>query len=340
MRIKPQKIFPLRDCPGCAMSVPANENRCPVCGYEFPGARRPARIYIVLSGLVALALLTLWIGPCRFPSQPEPLSPLQPAIPARRVISLAPNLTEIVFAIGAGDRLVGRTSACDTPDEARSIPVVGGFGRPSLERVIQMRADLVLDVDLEDEQMAMAIRNAGIPMERIPCRKVDDIPAAIRRIGFLLGETDAAEALATQIEQEFAKRRARPNTAYRPRVYAEIWPDPPMTIGHGSFVAELIQLAGGINVAREVGREYFPVSTETVLKWNPDILLLLYMAQSSSPAERLAARPGWRDLSALRSGRIIAHLDPALFLRPGPRVLEGIRQLETALQNAAQNDTK
>jgi iron complex transport system substrate-binding protein len=262
-----------------------------------------------------------------------PPAPTSSAAPSR-IVSLAPNLTEIVFALGAGDRLVGRTSACTWPEPALAVPVIGGFGRPSLERLLEAKPDLILDVDLEDEQLGAAMARSGLRRERIACGTLDEIAPAVRRVGELLGTREAAEELAGRIERDLTVRRARAGAGPRPRVYLEIWPDPPMTAGSRAFVSEMVELAGGANVGVEK-REYYTLSSETILQRDPEVILALYPAQADSVLARFKARPGWSQVSALRSDRVVCGLDLDLILRPGPRVGEGLDGLEAALRPPA-----
>ena len=120
------------------------------------------------------------------------------------IVSLAPSLTEMIFAIGAGDQLIGRTSACDWPVAASKVPVVGAFGRPSLELLAAIHPDLVVDVDLADEEMGKKISALGIQRENIACKSPDDIPAALRKLGKLTGHTREADSLALSISEGLA----------------------------------------------------------------------------------------------------------------------------------------
>ncbi len=120
------------------------------------------------------------------------------------IVSLAPSLTEMIFAIGAGDQLVGRTSACDWPAAAAKVSVVGAFGRPSLELLASIHPDLVVDVDLADEEMGKKISALGIQQESIPCKSPDDIPAALRKLGKLTGHSREADSLALSISKGLA----------------------------------------------------------------------------------------------------------------------------------------
>jgi len=261
-----------------------------------------------------------------------------PAPAAERVVSLAPNLTEIICALGAADQLVGRTSACDYPMEPlKKIPIIGDFGVPSLEKLLVARPTLVVDVALEDEATGRQISKLGMRRERIPCRTLDDIPVAIRRLGVLLQREASAEALARQLTDGIAAARQQAAALkQRPLVFAEIWSDPPMTCGKKTFLAELIALAGGRNLGDVSERDYYAISTEWIVAQRPDVVLCFYMADAQLLPARIAARPGWSVLPAVQHKRIYGGFDNNLLLRPGPRALDALRVLQKCFKVADQ----
>lgn len=282
-----------------------------------------------------------------------------PAPEGERIVSLAPNLTEIICAVGAGGVLVGRTSACDYPPEiVKSVPVIGGFGAPSMDRLLKTRPTLILDVALEDETVANLMTQLGVQRVRVPCAKLDDIPTAILTVGRLAYCEQAAQPLAERIRREVSDRRRaleerKVSGQTPPTVFVEIWGDPLMTVGRNSFVAELVALAGGRNLGDEVtDKDYFPVSSEWVIARNPDIILCLYMAEGGGGKEKqtsnaqrstlngsairnqIAKRTGWAQIKAVREGRVYGGFDNNLILRPGPRVLEGIAAMQACIQKS------
>lgn len=285
-----------------------------------PLAARPLTV-------LALALCWLAAGCVREPAPPADSGP--------RLVSLAPSLTEIVFAIGAGERLVGRTDVCNYPPAARRVAVAGSFGRPSLETILALRPTMVLTVDLDDERALDPLVAAGIAQRRIVCRRLDDIPGAIREVGELAAAAEQARVLADSLAAEVARLRAArgaAEAASAPTVFIEIWGDPLMTAGRLSFVSELVALAGGRNLGDELDGDYVTVSPEWVVRRDPDIVLCLYMAADTRAAARLAARAGWQHLRALREGRVYDGFDTDVLFRPGPRVLEGVESLRRALE--------
>ena len=244
------------------------------------------------------------------------------------IVSLAPSLTEMVFAIGAGDQLVGRTSACDWPAAASKVPVVGAFGRPSLELLASIHPDLVVDVDLADEEMGKKISALGIQQESIACKSPDDIPAALRKLGKLTGHIREADSLALSISEGLAvfKKEAQ-NQKSKKSVYLEIWDDPFWTGGKGSYTSALIAYAGGRNIGDVVNKEYFEISQEWVIEKSPEVIACMYMAKEFSAVDKVMNRPGWNSIAAVQHHQVYDRFDNNLFLRPGPRVLEGIAQL-------------
>lgn len=255
-----------------------------------------------------------------------------------RIVSLAPSLTEILFAIGAGDCVVGRTDVCSYPPEAAAVPVVGGFGKPTLDALAARRPTHVCHVDLEDESLPALFARLGWTSERIPCGRLDDIPEAILTLGRRTGRTHEAARLAADICAGVAARRAAPPpAAAAPSVLVVVWWEPLMTVGRPSFIADLVTLAGGRLITGEVARDYFTVSEEWVLRQNPDVIISLGADRPGETIGRLRSRTGWRALKAVSEGRVHDGFDPDIVCRPGPRILAAADQIRMALtsRNAA-----
>ncbi len=246
-----------------------------------------------------------------------------------RVVSLAPNLTEIVCAIGAADYLVGRSSACDyPPDVVKRLPIVGGFGNPSIERLLKVRPTLVLEVDMLDKALRDHIGALGIKHKTVPCHTLDDIPHAIRQVGRYLRREKPANQLASEISSRMAQMRQdlKP-LGDRPSVFVEIWNEPLTTVGGRSFISGLIALAGGRNIGDNVNRENFVTSSEWVISHDPDIILCLYPLGNIPVLAQVGKRLGWHDLKAVQSGQVYGDLPLDLLLRPGPRCLDALPSL-------------
>ncbi|MFZ4525245.1 MAG: cobalamin-binding protein [Chlorobium sp.] len=277
---------------------------------------------------IALFLLLLLASGCT----QQQIRHTKKATAKPRIVSLAPSLTEMIFAIGAGDQLVGRTTACDWPAAAARVPVIGAFGQPSLELLASIHPDLVIDVDLADEETGKKISALGITRETVSCKSPDDIPVVLKKLGKLTGHTREADSLALTISNGLAsfKQKAQ-NLKKKKTVYLEIWNDPFWTGGNGSYTSSLIACAGGQNIGDVVQKDYFEISQEWVIKKNPDVIACMYMAKESTAADNVLNRPGWSSIAAVKNHQVYDRFDNSLFLRPGPRVLEGIEQLSRTI---------
>jgi iron complex transport system substrate-binding protein len=252
-----------------------------------------------------------------------------------RIVSLAPNITEAVCAVGAADLLVGRTSACNYPPQVMdTVPVIGGFGVPSLEMLAKVRPTLVFDCDLADESVGLRIDAMGLRRQRIASSTLDDIPGMLREIGSLTGHEAEGNALADRISSRLTELRRKSKEGHIPRVYAEIWHDPMTTTGSGTFLSDLIALAGGVNIGNAAKRDYFQISAESVISAEPEVILCLYMEEQAGAAEAVKKRPGWQHLAAVRNGDVYDRLNNDVLLRPGPRVLEGVEMLKKCFEKA------
>ena len=250
-----------------------------------------------------------------------------------RIISTAPALTEIVCAVGAAATLVGRTDACDYPPEMlRDIPAVSKFAAPNLEQVIALAPTYLLESFLVDPLKRSTLESFGIHVEHIPCDRMADIPVAIRRIGEITLHRDEAEALAGKIEGELSLRGAEAKEQLRHyRTLLLFDPNTPVTCGPNTFVSEIVALAGGINVAESLKKEYDNVSLEWIVEQDPELIICFFQSHGE-PAEHFKGRMGWKELRAVREGRVLTPLNLDLVCRPGPRVLEGVREMRRLLQ--------
>jgi iron complex transport system substrate-binding protein len=279
-----------------------------------------------LAPLLALLALTACTPPIAAPEAGRP----------PRIISLAPSLTEILFAIGAGDCVVGRTDVCNYPPEAANVPVVGGFGKPAIDTLAAQKPTHIFNVDLEDESQPALFKRLGWASERIPCHRLDDIPEAVLILGHHTGRTNEAARLASEIRAGIAARReAVAHTEALPSVLVVIWWEPLMTVGKPSFIADLVTLAGGRLITEGIDRDYFTVSEEWALRQNPDVILCLTMTPAGETARRLQATTGWRAVKAVREGRLYEGFDSDIVCRPGPRVLAAADQFRAALNGPA-----
>ncbi len=246
-----------------------------------------------------------------------------------RVVSVAPNLTEIMFAIGADDRLVGVTEQCDFPPEAKLKPRIGDFVAPSLEKIFVREPDLVIGCGSLHPVLAR-IRDLGVPVLSFNPATIDELLIVIEKIGAVLGRQEAASALTSSLKEEVRAVRSRVaemDKKARVRVFVEIWHDPLLTAGRGSFVHDLVESAGGVNVAASVGNHYFEISQEHVLDSDPQVIIAVYMEQNVSARNMILNRETWRTVSAVASGKVYDDIDPDLLLRPSVRAVHTVREL-------------
>ncbi len=244
--------------------------------------------------------------------------------PPHRIVSVAPSVTEILFAIGVGEHLVGISDADDYPPlGVRGKTRVGGVILDA-ERILSLRPDLIVGVvSLQHAQLARLIR-LRLPVLAVEARSLEETFSQIAMLGRVTDAVPAADRVLRLLRRRtdaVARRvRARP----RPRVYVEIWGEPPQTAAGGTFIDDLIRRGGGSNLFADL-RGWPQVSAETVLHRNPQVIMLTYPG-----ARRLAARRGWERLEAVRRGRV-HELDPNLVSRPGPRLVDGLEQVAARL---------
>jgi ABC-type Fe3+-hydroxamate transport system substrate-binding protein len=249
------------------------------------------------------------------------------AAPARRIVSLLPSFTEILFAIGAGDRLVGRTTWCDYPPEALAVPSVGDGMPPSVEAVAARRPDLVvLYRSGPNVTAAEQLERLGIRTVLFDLNLLEELGPVARRLGMLTGRRAAADSLARVMDG----LAAQPPTPSAQSLVFIVWDNPPIVIGAGSYLDRLAALAGARNVFHDIGSPSAQVSIETIAARDPDFVALL---SDSAVPPRYAARPEWRVVRAVRTARFL-FLPGQLFGRPGPRAAEAIRELRRRLEAA------
>ena len=250
------------------------------------------------------------------------------AAPARRIVSLLPPFTEILFAIGAGDRLVGRTTWCDYPPAALAVPSVGDAMPPSVEAVAARRPDLVvLYRSGPNVTAAEQLERLGIPTVLLDLNLLEELGAATRRLGTLTGRQVPAESLAAAVDRVVSQPPA-PSTQSLAFI---VWDNPPIVIGAGSYLDRLAALVGARNVFHDVGSPSAQVSIETIAARDPDFLAVL---SDSALPPAYASRPEWRVVRAVRDRRFL-FLPGQLFGRPGPRAADAIREFRQRLEAAA-----
>lgn len=256
--------------------------------------------------------------------------------PARRVVSLLPAGTETLQALGAGDLIVARTRY-DTGPATAHLPSVGGGLDPSLEALVAVRPDLVIAWEPAGgaSRLRSRLENLGIAVFSIQTRDTTDIYANIENLGRLTGRSAASAELAAGIRAELDAVTAAVPPGPRPTVLFVVSVDPPIVAGLDNFIAELIEVAGGVplGIAGEAPGLSPQVSVEALIRRQPDLIILPVGEGASLRIERLGREPGWRELRAVREGRV-REVPADLTNRPGPRIGEMARVLRAAIVSA------
>lgn len=256
-----------------------------------------------------------------------------------RIVSTAPSNTEILFAVGAGPRVVGVTTYCTYPPEAVKCEKVGGYSPKSLsvERMAALRPDLVLTTGRLQQPLTESLRQLGLVVLCFDVKTLEDVVRNVRLIGQAAGRADEAEQRADDLQRRLEGVRGRTagrKEADRPRVFFLLSEDPLMTAGPNTFAGQMIALAGGVNVFADVDQQFPRVSEEEILKRDPAVVLLALRKDGSPSKERVSQRPGWGKLDAVRSNRLL-EIDDDLVSRPGPRLFDGLEKLADLLSPPA-----
>ncbi len=231
-----------------------------------------------------------------------------------------PSMTEDLFAVGAGDRVVGVSSYTDYPARAKQLPVVATFASIAAERIVALHADLAIGIDAQD-RLAGDLRRANIPVMLLHDDRYEDIFSNLVTIGATTGHRDEAAALVKRLRARTSElvRAVKPRER-KPAVFVVLGVAPVFTVGRGSYIATLIDMAGGRNAASDVNAPYARYSAEALVARQPDVLVV-------DPSVRLSdvlAQPPWNALRAVKQHRVYTLPDAAILERPGPRYNDGL----------------
>ncbi|TRZ53286.1 MAG: hypothetical protein D4S01_01570, partial [Dehalococcoidia bacterium] len=215
--------------------------------------------------LIILSIATAVLIPVAY-SQTEELYP-------NRIISLTPATTEILFALGLDDEIIAVSSYCTWPLRAREKTRIGSFSNPNIEKIITLKPDLVLVTGMEQEHLAAILSSLGIKYISVDPKNIDELIDSIKKIGAITGRSDKARMVNKKIKDALTKIErsiSRIEVSRRPKIYMEIWYDPIMSPGRGSFVDDMIRRSGGINITSDLRRSYSRIDPEEVIFRNPD----------------------------------------------------------------------
>jgi iron complex transport system substrate-binding protein len=310
-------------------------SRAPVSPHSLRASSFADRMPVVRQILVAFAML-LAVAACRGDARVRASG--QPALaddfgdtlrvlaPARRIVSLSPATTEMLFVLGAGGRLVGRSHYDAWPDSARLVPDLGDGIRPSVESVIAARPDLVvIYASADNRAAAVALHRAGISTLALRADRIAELRRALHLLGLAAGDTARATRVADSVEATLARVRRATAGLRRPAVFWHVWDAPLITIGRGSYLSDLVEIAGGRNIYDSVSAPSPQISFEDLVRRSPEIVLA-----GPEGARTILASPAWRALAAVREGRVLI-VDTALVGRPSVRLGEAAVSLARLL---------
>ena len=245
---------------------------------------------------------------------------------AQRVVSLAPSVTESLFAIGAGGQLVGRTDYCDYPEEAKKLPSIGGFDTStiSVESIIALEPDLVIGGSTYQADVIKALQDAGIPAYISQPANLNEIMEAITLYGEITSHVDEAKAVVDGMQARIDSVKEKVSAIpadQRPTVFYEVWNEPLMSANNKTVVGELIDLAGGVNIFADLPDEYPTVSVEQIVEVDPQFIIGPSSHGDQMTAEVIGAREGWQDLSAVKN-KAIYIVNGDIVSRSSPRIVD------------------
>jgi iron complex transport system substrate-binding protein len=245
--------------------------------------------------------------------------------PAKRIITLAPHATEILYAAGAGERLVGTVEFSDYPPAAKKVPRVGSYERLDLEAISALKPDLVITWETGNPAGQVAkLKALGLTVYASQPNRMEDIAAQLERFGQLAGSEAAANTAARQFRQRLENLRR--NNAQQPtvRIFYQIWTPPLMTVGGPQIISDAIRLCGGENVFGHLNQMSPTVSVETVLQADPEAIVATGMGDARP--EWLNDWNKWTRMTAVKRGNLF-HINPDIMQRHTPRILDGTEQL-------------
>jgi len=244
--------------------------------------------------------------------------------PATKIVSLAPANTEIAYAIGAGDKMVAGTSYDDYPEAAKALPKIGDFANPNIEKIASYSPDLVLAAGGIQDKLRSKLEALGMKVYVVDPKTYDGTIATIENVGKLAGTEAAATAVADTMTAAETEVQAKVSGLTPASTFLEIYSKPLMTAGSGTFIDDMIAIAGGENIGAQAGAGFPNFSTEVLVKDDPQV----YIADSgsmSAPGE-INKRPGFGELTAVKDGKVYV-IEDSIIARPGPRLAEGLQKL-------------
>lgn len=244
----------------------------------------------------------------------------QSSFAKERIISLAPSQTELLYAIGAGNEIVGVSNYSDYPEEAKSIPTIGGV-ELNIEKIVSLSPTVLIDANSMRNRYEPLFKSLNLKYLNYIIKTPEDNVRTAIEIGKIIGKEKEAKIFAYNwLEQLNKLKQKKKHFTF----YAEIWHNPMQAASKNSFISKIIEEAGGINVINDI-LEYPTVNQEIILNLNPEVIFLCYPVQDNTVSE-IKQRPAWNYISAVKNNKVFA-VNQDYFVRPGPRNLDGIQQI-------------
>jgi iron complex transport system substrate-binding protein len=295
------------------------------------GRQRRQRIFLILASAIlglagaafAMRLVTDQTGRrVNIPEHP------------RRLVSLAPSITETLYALGLSDELVGDTDYCEYPPEAKKRPHVGSLLNPSLERIVALKPDLVLGSPSANRvETAEQLERLGIPLYGVTATSVDGMLLSIDDLGRVLGCEAAAQRLVSNLRARLEAVENKVAGRARPKVLFVVWYRPLTTAGPHTFISDVIRLAGGSSISDDLKGEWPRLSLEEALRRDPDVILFPRSASFAPDLAGFQRLPGWREFRAVRQHRMYFVSDS--IVRPSPRLIDALEEVARLLHPQA-----
>lgn len=277
-----------------------------------------------------LVALSLFLGnaegwPSRF--KDEVGREVELSSPPRRIVSLAPNITEILFRLGLDKEIVGVSLHCNYPEEAKGRPRVGSYIRLDFERILSLRPDLVIATGAGNtREMVKRLEEFGLPVYVVFPKDFDGVLQSILHVGQVVNREKEAAEVVSDMKKRKERIREVTEGLPRPRVFLQVGEAPIVTVGKGSFGNDLIRLAGGENIAGREKQMYPRIGIEEILKRAPEVILVSSMNPEGDYDKVIREWKRWKTIPAVKSNRV--HLiDSDLIDRPAPRIIEGLEQM-------------
>jgi iron complex transport system substrate-binding protein len=246
------------------------------------------------------------------------------------IISLAASNTEILYALGLGDRVIAVSEYCNYPLEVQNKIKIGGFSTVNIEKVVSLEPDLVLATGGVQEAVVGELERLGLTVIALDARNIEDVLENIRLVGKAAGQLEVARELRDNLEQRIKavtdKTRDLPQSQ-RPRVFYEIQYEPLMTAGPGTFIDDLVHLAGGVNIASDSAAKYPVYNLETLIERNPEVIIISFWHGSiAASVEGAKERKRWQNVDAVKNNRVYGS-NADLVSRPGPRIVDALEEM-------------